>query len=66
MEETKYYRFPVGNVIVRRTGNKIEKKGKNGIWEDATDLAWRFVAPDSDLIPITSEEADKYTCGILC
>jgi len=59
MEETKYYRFSVGSVIVRRTGNKIEKMGRRGVWEDAPQLYWRFVAPDSDLIEITEEEAER-------
>ncbi len=52
-----YYRFPVGQVIVRRKGNIIEKKGKKGIWEDAPDLLWRFVAEDSALIELSPEEA---------
>ena len=57
MEETKYYRFSVGSVIVRRTGNKIEKRGKRGVWEDAPQLYRRFVLPDSDLTEISEEEA---------
>ncbi len=27
-EKTRYYKFVSGSVIVRRTGDKIEKKGK--------------------------------------
>ena len=36
---TRYYKFVSGSVIVRRTGDKIEKKGKKGVWEDASNLA---------------------------
>ena len=56
-EEPKYYRFPVGSVLVRKTGEKIEKRGKRGVWEDAPQLYPRFVLPDSELIEISEEEA---------
>ena len=52
----KYYRFPVGEVIVRRSGDKIEKKGKKGIWEDAPDLMWRFARDDDALIEMSQDE----------
>lgn len=58
-EKTRYYRFPVGSVIVRKTGNKVEKKGKRGVWENAPYLLWRFVTGDSDLTEITPEEAGE-------
>ncbi len=57
--KTRYYKFPVGSVILRRTGNKLEKKGKRGIWEDASDQLWRFASPDDNLIEITPEEAGE-------
>ena len=56
-EKTRYYKFPVGNLIIRRTGNKIEKKGKSGIWENAMDQSWRFFSGDGDLIEISEKEA---------
>lgn len=56
-EQTQYYKFIAGSVIVRRTGDMIEKHGKNGEWEDAKDLAWRFSRDDDALIEITEEEA---------
>ena len=57
-EETKYYRFDRGNVIVRRTGDLIEKKGKNNIWEPAPDLRYRFMLGNMSLNEISKEEAD--------
>lgn len=56
-ENTQYYKFIVGSVIVRRTGQKIEKIGKNGVWEDASKMAYRFVRDDDMLVEITKEEA---------
>ncbi|MBQ7636826.1 MAG: hypothetical protein IJS80_05915 [Lachnospiraceae bacterium] len=55
--KTRYYKFPVGSVVLRRTGDKLEKKGKKGIWEDASDQLWRFYSGDDDLIEISPEEA---------
>ena len=60
-ENTRYYRFKAGSVIVRRNGDRIEKKGKKGVWEDASNLAWRFVRDDDALIEISEEEAMKHT-----
>ncbi|MCR5778901.1 MAG: hypothetical protein K6G84_16030 [Lachnospiraceae bacterium] len=57
VEKTRYYKFIAGEVIVRCTGNKIEKKGKSGVWEDAPNLRWRIVTDDDALIEITEEEA---------
>ena len=56
-EKMRYYKFTAGTVIVRRCGDKIEKKGKKGVWEDAENLAWRFARDDDTLIEITEEEA---------
>jgi hypothetical protein len=56
-EKTQYYKFIVGSVIVRRTGLKIEKIGKKGVWEDASQMAYRFVGNDDMLVEITKEEA---------
>jgi hypothetical protein len=58
-EKTQYYKFIAGSVIVRKTGNKIEKKGSSGVWEDASNLAWRFARDDDALIEITEAEALK-------
>ena len=58
MEETKYYRFDAGDVIVRRTGDVIEKRGKNHIWEPAPHLRYRFMSGNMSLTEISKEEAD--------
>ena len=58
MEETKYYRFEKGEVIVRRTGDIIEKRGKNNIWEPAPQLRYRFMSGNMSLTEISKEEAD--------
>ena len=55
-EKTRYYRFDRGNVIVRRTGDRIEKKGKSGVWEDAPNLRIRFISGDDSLIEISPDE----------
>ena len=59
MEETKYYRYDIGNVIVRRTGDLIEKMGKNNIWEPAQHLRYRFMSGNMSLTEISKEEAEK-------
>ena len=56
-ERTRYYRFIAGSVTLRRLGDKIEKRGVNGVWEDACDLAWRFISPDGGLIEISEADA---------
>ncbi len=59
MEETKYYRFDIGNVVVRRTGDIIEKMGKNNIWEPAQHLRFRFMSDNMSLTEISKEEAES-------
>ena len=59
MEVTKYYRYDIGNVIVRRTGDLIEKRGKNNIWEPAPHLRYRFMSGNMSLTEISEEEAEK-------
>ncbi len=59
MEETKYYRFDIGDVIVRRSGDLIEKLGKNNIWEPAPHLRYRFMSGNMSLTEISKEEAEN-------
>ena len=58
MEETKYYRYDIGDVIVRRKGDLIEKMGKNNIWEPAPHLRYRFMSGNMSLTEISIEEAE--------
>ena len=59
MEEYTYYRFNVGDVILRKKGNLIEKKGKSGVWEEAPQLRRRFLYGDTDLTEIPAQEGEK-------
>ena len=59
MEETKYYRFDIGDVIVRRSGDLIEKLGKNNIWEPAPHLRYRFMSGNMSLTELSKEEAEN-------
>lgn len=58
-EGTEYYRFPIGNVILRKKGDVLEKKGRKGIWEDASDQLWRFADGDLNLEKIDYQEDDE-------
>ena len=57
--ETHYYRFPIGSVVLRKTGDVLEKFGKDRVWKDASDLSWRFYSDDQELTEITAEEAEE-------
>jgi hypothetical protein len=59
MEKVKYYRFDVGSVVIRQTGDLIEKKGKSGVWEEAPQLRRRILYGDTDVIEISKEEAER-------
>lgn len=56
MDEMKYYRFEKGNVLVRRRGESIEKKGADGIWRSAPELLWRFASGDMSLTELAPED----------
>lgn len=58
-EKYSYYRFPVGNVILRKKGALLEKKGKSGVWENAADQLWRFASGDTNLIEIAPPEDER-------
>ena len=60
MRETRYYRFESGNVILRRTGDRVEKFGKDGVWIYKPHLMSRFLNGEEGLIEITEEEAKKF------
>ncbi len=59
MEEVKYYRHLVGEVIIRQRGDLIEKKKKGQEWTEAPQLRRRIQYGDTELIEITEEEAMK-------
>lgn len=61
MEKMKYYRFEKGNVLVRKCGDKVERKGADGVWRSAPELLWRFMSGDMSLVEVdegTEKDAD--------
>ena len=60
MEETRYYRFESGNVILRRTGSRVEKFGRDGVWTYQPSLLSRFMNGMEGLEEISEEEADRF------
>ena len=55
MDEMKYYRFVKGNVLVRKCGDKVEKKGADGVWRSAPELLWRFMSGDLSLAEVDGD-----------
>lgn len=58
MDPMKYYRFEKGNVLVRKCGDAVEKKGADGQWRSAPELLWRFASGDTSLVELTDAEAE--------
>ena len=56
MDAMKYYRFEKGGVLVRKCGERVEKKGADGVWRDAPELLWRFQSGDLSLEEVAPEE----------
>ncbi len=56
MDQMKYYRFEKGSVLVRKCGDKVEKKGADGQWRSAPELLWRFLSGDTSLVELTEAE----------
>ena len=59
MEETRYYRFDEGNAILRRTGDRVEKLDKNGVWNYRPYLMSYFMGGREDLEEISAQEARR-------
>lgn len=59
MEETRYYRFESGNVILRRTGDRVEKFGKAGSWVYKPYLMSYFMNGEEGLQEISEQEARR-------
>jgi hypothetical protein len=57
--ETRYYKFDIGDGLMRRTGAKIEYLDERGIWVENRDLIRKFVGGDTDFDEISFEEALK-------
>lgn len=57
MHETRYYRFDSGDVILRRTGDRVEKFGRDGVWVYRPHLISRFANGEEGLEEISEKEA---------
>ena len=64
MEETRYYRFDEGNAILRRTGDRVEKFGRDGVWVYRPHLISRFANGEEGLEEISEKEAERLV-GVL-
>ncbi len=60
MAKTRYYRFESGNVILRRTGDRVEKFGRDGVWIYQPSLLSRFMNGEEGLVEITEQEAMRF------
>lgn len=60
MQQTQYYRFESGKVILRKVGDKVEKFGKDGVWVYKPHLMSRFLNGEEGLVQITEQEAQEF------
>ena len=63
MNETRYYRFASGNVILRRTGDVVEKFGRDGTWHYQPHLLSYLMNGEDEPREITEEEAQAFVAG---
>ncbi len=59
MERTRFYRFDIGDGLIRRTGPIIEYLDKDGKWVEDRNLIRKFVGGDTDFDEISFEQAQK-------
>ena len=59
MDEMRYYRFEKGTVLLRKCGDKVEKKGNDGVWRSAPELLWRVVSGDMSIEEVSPDELSK-------
>ena len=58
-DKYRYYKFTIGNGVMRRKGARVELLGKNGEWEEKRDLLTKFIGGDSDFDEITEAQAQE-------
>ncbi len=56
--EYQYYKFRVGNGMMRRNGVSIEYVNRNNEWVVDMSLIGKFIGGDCDYVEITPEEAE--------
>ncbi len=59
MSETKYYKFDIGDGLMRRTGVITEYLDKDGNWIEDRNLFRKFVGGDTDFDEVPYEDALK-------
>lgn len=59
MNRTRYYKFDIGNGLMRRTGITIEYLDRNGNWIEDRNLIRKFVGGDTDFDEISFEQAQR-------
>lgn len=57
MDKIRFYKFDIGDRLIRRTGAKIEYLDMTGKWIEDRSLIRKFIGGDTDFDEITEEEA---------
>lgn len=57
MDKIRYYKFDIGDGLMRRTGTKVEYLDTTGKWIEDRNLIRKFIGGDTDFDEITEEEA---------
>ncbi|WP_010249273.1 hypothetical protein [Acetivibrio cellulolyticus] len=59
INRTRYYKFDIGDGLMRRTGAIIEYLDKDGNWIEDRNLIRKFIGGDTDFDEISFEHALK-------
>lgn len=59
MEKTRYYRFDTGNALLRRTGDRVEKLDRDGVWTYKPYLISYFMGGSEGLEEVSEQEARR-------
>lgn len=59
MDNARYYKFDVGDGLMRRSGAVIEYLDKDGNWIEDRNLIRKFVGGDTDFDEVTFEKAQQ-------
>lgn len=57
VDKIRYYKFDIGDGLMRRTGAKIEYLDTTGKWIEDRNLIRKFIGGDTDFDKVTEEEA---------
>ena len=56
----KYYKFDIGDAVMRRDGAIVELLDSNGEWKENRELLRKFIGGDCDFSEITEAEAFEF------